>query len=190
MQNYNPKIKIFLGLIAAGLLVAGGYFVLRGTQSNQQVQEFRPVETQPFRKGEKVPDVTLVGFDDKTYKLSDFSGKAVVLDFWAAWCPFCVEEMLELQKAQEKYSDQLVMIGVHRTDTENKNTGIKFARQRGVSYLLVTDNNGALYKAAGGFGMPVAIYIDSDGTIVEIKSGPKTKEEIKKRISELVNQVN
>ena len=110
------------------------------------------------------------------------------MDFWAAWCPFCIEEMPELQTAQEEYGEDLVMIGIHRTDTEKAETGLKFAEDRDISYLLVSDSNGALYEASGGFGMPVAVFIDRKGVVQDIKVGPKTKEEIKEKVSKLLRE--
>ena len=139
-----------------------------------------------FKQGEKIPDVRLIDLDGNTHELSNFAGKAVIIDFWAGWCPFCIEEMPELQKAHQEYGNDLVIIGVHRTDTESVENGLKFAKERGVTYLLVSDSDGSLYRAAGSFGMPVAVFIDKEGVVTEIKSGPKTAEEIKQKVGELV----
>lgn len=188
------KLKIILGLAIIAVLGVGGYFLLsRGQVSKEPSGEpltvdFQAGEVQNFQKGQRAPDVSFVDFDGGTHKLSDFAGKAVVLDFWAAWCPFCIEEMPELQKAQDKYKDKLVMIGVHRTDTEKPDAGLRFARERGVSYLLVADTDGSLYRAVGGFGMPVAVFIDSNGVVREVKSGPKTVEEIEEKIAALLQK--
>lgn len=184
-KNTRYLIIIFL------LILGGGYLVLRGGLVSQPQAPGSQTKVPPsqvsgsFTRGQKAPDVTLVDFDGKTHNLSDLEGRAVVLDFWAAWCPFCLEEMPELQEAQDNYGEKLVMIGVHRTDTESKDVGLKFARDRGVSYLLVADADGSLYRAAGGFGMPTAVFIDPEGVVSEIKSGPKTKNEIEEKISEL-----
>lgn len=189
MKNSKLLIVFFLVL----LVITGGYLFLRKTNqplpssnSVEKSEEITTMTSGEFIKGQKIPDVTFIDFDGNTHRLSDFAGKAVVLDFWAAWCPFCVEEMSELQQAQDKYPENLVMIGVHRTDTERKDRGLEFARQRGVSYLLVSDSDGSLYRAAGGFGMPVAVFIDKEGVVVEIKSGPKTQEEIEEKTSNLI----
>lgn len=175
------KVLILAILVILG---AGGYFLSQGRQTQQPVDKFE-ANQMAFKKGQTAPDVAFIGFEGKNHRLSEFQGKAVVLDFWAAWCPFCLEEMMELQRAQDEYQE-LVMIGVHRTDTENKETGLKFAKERGVSYLLVSDQDGSLYRSAGGFGMPVAVFIDKEGIVQEIKSGPKTAEEIKEKIGKLV----
>jgi len=190
MKSKTPLLIIVFVLFALGI---GGYFVFRSggqdsaTSGVSQKTELRSTEVSGnFVKGQKVPDATFTDFEGNLHMLSDFEGRAVVLDFWAAWCPFCVAEMPLLQAAQDKYADDLVMIGVHRTDTEKKERGLEFAKERGVTYLLLSDD-GSLYRAAGGFGMPVAVFIDKDGVVQEIKSGPKTAEEIEERTGKLVN---
>lgn len=140
-----------------------------------------------FEKGKLAPRIVTTSFSGEKVDISQWYGeKAVVLDFWAGWCPFCVGEMSELQKTQDAYSDDLVMIGVHRTDTEPVKTGEKFAKERGVSYLLVKDD-GSIYRAAGGLGMPVAVFINKEGVVEEVKSGPKTAEEIAEKVGKLIN---
>ena len=179
------KITIILLIIVFGL---GAYLLTRQLVTSETKKENIPVQVSTsFVKGKISPEVTFVDFEGTKHNLSDFRGKAVVLDFWATWCSFCVAEMSELQAAQDEYKDSLVMIGVHRTDTESKSVGLKFIQDNNITYLLVSDIDGSLYQAVGGFGMPVAVFIDKDGVVTEIKSGPKTTSEIKEKIGELVN---
>lgn len=164
----------------------GGNSLLQGQK--QEEGGSQEVSGGRFVKGQKAPALKLQTFDGGTVDLATVYGtEAVVLDFWAAWCPFCVAEMPELQKAQRQYGDDLLMVGVHRTDTEAVSTGQRFADERGVTYLLVTDSDGSLYRAAGGLGMPVAVFIDRDGIVTEVKSGPKTAEEIGEKVGGLLN---
>jgi len=195
VEKKNSSSKNWLVVIVILLVLGvGGYFVFsrKGASPPRDERTGVQIDTQPaqvagsFTKGQEAPDVSFTDFDGNTHNLSDFAGQAVVLDFWAAWCPFCLAEMPELQAAQDKYGDELVMVGVHRSDTEKASKGLKFAEERGVSYLLVSDANGALYRAAGGFGMPVAVFIDSEGVVTEIKSGPKTTEEIEEKVGKLI----
>lgn len=191
--------KLFIVLLVV-VLIIGAFFIFRDGDSENVIQDVvDPVsngDSQPvqkanvsgsFIKGESTPNFSFIDFDGNLHSVSDYFGRAIVIDFWAAWCPFCVEEMPLLQKAQEKYGDDVEIIGMHRTFTESLNVGKEFAADRGVSYLLATDPNDSLYKAAGGFGMPVAIFINKDGVVTEIKSGPKTEEEIDEKIGKLID---
>src|ERR1035437_3119800 len=56
--------------------------------------------------GELVPAFTLPKDDGKAVTLADFRGKILVLNFWATWCPPCVDEMPSLNRLAERYSDK------------------------------------------------------------------------------------
>jgi len=178
-------------LVVVLILIFGvlGYFIFRATFSVKKPTEsnnnHREV-TEKFVKGELAPSLTFEDIEGITHNLSELKGKVVILDFWAAWCPYCIQEMPELQTAQDKFMNSLVMIGVHRTDTEPISKGLEFSKDLGISYLMVSDKDGSLYRSVGGFGMPTAVYIDKLGIVSEIKSGPKTAKEIDEKIRKLV----
>ena len=185
MKNKNLILIVIIVIV----LAIAGFYIFRSigsdskTASNISVQS---IISENFVKGKATPDFSFPDFEGNTHSLSDYQGMPVVLDFWAAWCPFCVAEMPELEKASQKHGDKIVIIGMHRTDTESISRGRDFAQDRGVTYLLGSDD-GSLYKAAGGFGMPVAVFINKEGIVTEIKSGPKTPEEIEEKVGALVN---
>lgn len=131
-------------------------------------------------------DFTLQDFDGNEVSLSDFKGKVVFLDFWAAWCPFCVGELPEIEQVHQTYGD-IVVIGVHRTNTESLETGRKFAEERGVTYTLLQDSDGSVYDAFTGGRpfMPVAVFIDKEGKVQDTLFGPKTSEQIRTILDKL-----
>lgn len=59
-------------------------------------------------------DMELKGLDGKTSNLSDFQGKWVLVNFWATWCPPCLEEMPELQSFHDNHQEtDAVVIGLN-----------------------------------------------------------------------------
>jgi thiol-disulfide isomerase/thioredoxin len=59
-------------------------------------------------------DFSMSGIDGKEYRLSDFKGKWVLVNFWATWCPPCLEEMPELEIFHSRHKDSnAVVIGVN-----------------------------------------------------------------------------
>lgn len=184
------KRPIAAVVVLAALLLAGtGYFVLQTReQTPQEPKGNQPAQSSRVEVGQPAPEVSFTDFSGNNSRLSDYRGKAAVLDFWAAWCPFCLEEMQELQKVQDKYGNGLVILGIHRTATESKQTGERFAQDRGVSYTLVVDPQDTLYRtfSTGISAMPLAVFIDQEGVIREIKFGPKTTEEIQEKVADLL----
>ncbi len=72
-------------------------------------------------------------------KLSDYRGKVVVLDFWATYCPPCLEEIPHLNELQTKYgAENLQIVGLHAGDEEDRVRVPAFAERLKINYLLAT----------------------------------------------------
>jgi len=122
-------------------------------------------------KGIPAPDFSLLTLDGKKVKLSDYRGKAVLLNFWATWCPPCKVEMPWFVDLQKQYgNDGLVVLGVAMDDSE-PGTIAKFASEMGVNYpvLLGTD------KVSDDYGdvqyLPTTFFIGRNGAIVDKLTG-------------------
>lgn len=180
MKHKMPILIIVIALIIGAILLLNP---LKNQQSSPVVKSNPSSEI-----GQQAADFELESFDGKKVKLSEFLGKPVLIDFWAGWCPFCVEEMAEIEKIHKEFGDKLIVLGIHRSETESIDVGAKFAKERGVTYTLLKDSTGQVYKSlTGGRNfMPYALYIDKEGKIVKVKAGPKTAEEIRQAVKELV----
>ena len=107
-------------------------------------------------------------------------GKIVLLNFWATWCGYCVQEMPELQSIAQEMADTVVVIGI-----SVDNTGDAFAKAHDYSqrnnytYQMVVDSNYTLfYKYLLDYqaGIPESFIIDADGTIGPPIRGQQSKE--------------
>ena len=112
--------------------------------------------------------------------------KPVFIEFGTKWCPFCTEEMPAIEKIYQEFGlpsgGELVVLGIHRTNTEPVSVGKDFARNDAkVTYPILLDKTDEVYKAytPGFAGMPVAAWIDAEGILVKLKIGPKTTEEMR-----------
>ena len=117
-------------------------------------------------RGVPAPNFDLATLDGRRVKLSDYRGKAVLLNFWATWCSPCKVEMPWFVDLQKKYgNDGLVILGVAMDDSEASKIA-EFANEMGVNYpvLLGTD------KVSEDYGnvefLPTSFYIDREGKIV------------------------
>ena len=128
--------------------------------------------------GVPAPDFELTSLDGKRVKLSDFRGKAVLLNFWATWCSPCKVEMPWFVDLQKKYgNDGFVVLGVAMDDSDPSKIA-QFASEMGVNYpvLLGTD------KVSDDYGnvqfLPTTFYIDRDGRIVGKGTGLLARSEV------------
>ena len=131
--------------------------------------------------GDAAPNFMLTDSAGKVVSLSEFLGeKAVVVNFWASWCNFCLEEMPDLEAVGQEFSDDLVILGINNQETVAQ--GEPFALARGVTYpLLYLPRDDQIVKAYQVLAMPTTYYIDIDGIIVDRKLGFDTHEGIRDR---------
>lgn len=116
-------------------------------------------------------DFELEGIDGKSYKLSDYRGQWVVLNYWATWCPPCIEEMPELQKFHDKYStNQAVVIGVNHEFAELPDLQ-RFADEHGIAFPLVRSRPDRDGIDGPVMGLPTTYIIDPKGNIVARQVG-------------------
>jgi len=133
--------------------------------------------------GKTAPDFELQTLEGKSVRLSDFRGKAVVLNFWATWCDPCKIEMPWLVDLQKQYGSQgLQVVGVAMDDS-GKDAIQQFARQMGVNYVILQGKN-AVGDAYGATGYPTTVYIDRSGKVRNKILGLVSKSEIEDNIKQ------
>lgn len=125
--------------------------------------------SRPTRIGTAAPDFT-VKDDARSVSLHDLKGKIVVLNFWATWCPPCVEEMPSLVSLQSKMKDQVTVLAVSVDVDEGAYK--KFLKDHGVNLLTVRDPDQKSNTLYGTFKYPETYVIDRNGVVRRKFIGP------------------
>ncbi|MDN5348014.1 MAG: cytochrome c biosis protein CcmG, thiol:disulfide interchange protein DsbE [Clostridia bacterium] len=135
------------------------------------------------------PNFSLPDLQEKTVSLQNFRGKVVLLNFWATWCPYCVEEMGALEAAQRKYSDKgFTILAINVMSRETK-AGIRaFVEKGGYSFPVLLDTEGRASEAYGIYSIPASYLIDGQGRVRWVKHGPLTEEEIGQKVEQLLKE--
>jgi peroxiredoxin len=174
----NALVFVVLAATIMAMLAAGRYLDRRRTHG--------PIKMVGNVKGVQAPDFDLATLDGRRVKLSDFRGKAVVLNFWATWCPPCKVEMPWFVDLQKQYGkDGLVVLGVALDDTDPPKIA-EFAHEMGVNYqvLLGTD------QVSDDYGdvqyLPTTFYVDRNGIIVDKAAGLFSREEIESDVKRIL----
>ncbi len=129
-------------------------------------------------QGAAAPDFELKTIDGKTVHLSDYKGKAVLLNFWATWCPPCKIEMPWFVDLQKQYGGQgLQVIGVAMDDV-GPDAIRKFASDLGVNYPILIGKESVADLYGGMQFLPTTFYIDRQGKIVDRVFGLVSHSEI------------
>src|SRR5437588_1810498 len=106
---------------------------------------------------------------DKPLSIAALRGKVVLLDFWTYGCVNCMHVIPDLKRLEEKYSRQLVVIGVHSAKFENeKDTeNIRHIILRyGLEHPVVNDADFRIWRAYAVRAWPTLVLIDADGYVV------------------------
>jgi cytochrome c biogenesis protein CcmG, thiol:disulfide interchange protein DsbE len=119
--------------------------------------------------GKPAPDFTLQDADRKV-ALHDLRGNIVVLNFWATWCPPCVEEMPSLVRMQSELKDRVVVLAVSVDDDERSYH--TFLKKNNVDLLSVRDPQQKSNELYGTFKFPETYIIDRNGVVQRKFIGP------------------
>ena len=139
------------------------------------------VSAQTARKGAAAPDFSLKSSDGKALKLSDYKGKAVLLHFWATWCPPCRKELPEMENLYKKLKSQgdsakLAFLGVCISDTaKNQST---FMKKNNYTFLTCLDEVGEVANLYSIQGVPTSILISPEGKILAINVGMMSEKQL------------
>lgn len=165
-----------LGLVL--LLIVAGCSTSR-TASAQSVK--------PTKDRKVAPDFVLKDASGKQVKLSDYRGKAVVLDFWATWCGPCKVEIPWFVEFQRKYKDRgLVILGVASGD-EGWDIVKPFATQMKINYPILLGNDATADLYGGIEALPTTFIIDRDGRVAKLHIGLASKEDFQNAIEKVLD---
>jgi peroxiredoxin len=139
-------------------------------------------------QGKAAPDFSLPTTTGQTMKLSDFQGKAVLLNFWATWCEPCKVEMPWFVELQKKYGPQgLQVLGVAMDDASPKDIAA-FAEKMGVNYPILIGKEEVGTQYGGIDYLPSTYYISRNGKVIDHAFGLVSRSEIEANIEKALTQ--
>lgn len=131
------------------------------------------------------PDFTVFDNDKNPVKLSDFAGKPVIINFWATWCPYCIDEMPYFEEQYLKNRDEVefLMIDVVDGDRETVEKGKEFIEKNGFTFPVYYDTGedkaAYIYEVSS---MPTTVFIDAKGELIAYQPGMLSEDNLKKGI--------
>lgn len=123
-------------------------------------------------------DFELQGLDGKSYRLSDYRGKWVLVNYWATWCPPCREELPELEVFHNNHKDKdAVVLGVAMERIEKPRLKA-FVDEQFLSYPILMAEPAARTELGRVPGLPTSFLVSPEGELVARQVGPLTMEDI------------
>ncbi len=125
--------------------------------------------------------------DGKIIKSNSFSGKVLLLTFFATWCPPCSEEVPNLVKLQSDLADAGFSVIGLSVDQQGPAQVAKFVKKRGINYPVLLAEEQTTKDFGGVYGIPVAFLVNKSGNVVKKYTGYVQHEILEKDIRSLLN---
>lgn len=140
-------------------------------------------------EGNPAPAFALESFDGREVKLSDFRGKALLINFWASWCHPCREEAPELEKAYRKLSPKgnVEFIGINVMD--DPESAEKYVQSFGGTFTNVRDRENRIHIDYGVGGVPETFFVSPTGVVTSWHTGSITEKIIGDNIKNALSYV-
>ena len=177
MEKTYKILKLLIAVLLFAVIIVGAYVLYQYLSADYMVgittvQPGQPEETPETGATEAakvaVPDFTFYDVDGNAYKLSDFRGKPVILNFWASWCGPCKMEMPDIETAYQQYGEQIHFLLVNLADgyRETVEKGAAYVAEEGYTFPVYFDTNMEGAANYGVTGIPVTYFIDAEGNFV------------------------
>ena len=122
--------------------------------------------------GDRAPSFTIVADNGRQVSTKDFGGKVLVLNFWATWCPPCIEEIPSLEAMAKQLAPKgVVVLGV--SVDRNAAAYERFRKQARITFLTARDEEARISSSYGTFKYPETYVIDSQGRVRQKHIGPR-----------------
>jgi len=171
------------GVLVASLLDDGSGAGDRGSGSGSGIDTYRirPAGDLPA----SAADVTLASLDGGAdTKLGDLLGSTpIVVNFFASWCVPCVTEMPAFERVHRDVGDRVQLIGLAYQDGDE--LAAETVERTGITYPAFGDSGQDAMTYFGGVQMPTSVFIETDGTVVDVHMGPLDEDELRARLEEL-----
>jgi peroxiredoxin len=174
--------------------------LMKPAESTEPTEETQATEVEASSKMDTEPatshpraknaayDFTLKGTDGSYLRLSDYTGKVVLLNFWDTWCAPCRMEIPDLKELHSRYSqDGFVVIGI-ALGRNGEQKVRSFVQQSGINYPVVIASREMLSAYGGVASIPTTFLLDRDQTIHKRYIGLQRKATLEQEIKGLLAQ--
>ena len=176
-----------------GLVAVAGLYLWVAPAEAPQSRLADPPAMQPSlapADSQRAPDFSRPTMDGGTFRLSDYRGEVVVLNFWATWCSPCRKEIPAFVNMQRALGDDGVQFVGVALDRGGFDAVRPFAEEMGINYPLIIDD-GTIARQYGGVPtVPTTFVIGPDGIVEGYAPGLVTEVLLRPELERLAATIN
>lgn len=156
---------------------------LAETQSTQQPSD--STAQRPPRSPDAMPDFELQDLSGRPVRLSDYAGKAVLINFWATWCPPCKAELPDLVELQRTHGgDRFTVIGVSLDQTGVSGV-TDFVKEHGLNFPILMGNEDVVIQYGNFRGIPTSFLLNAEHELERKYTGLVTRKMLETDLTRL-----
>ena len=126
-----------------------------------------------FKKPFAAPGIVLNDVEDRQQTLAALKGKFVLLNFWATWCPPCLEEMPSMQVLHDRYAVDGFSVVAISSDEEGKSVVAPFIDKLGIKFAVWLDSDRSTSDVYGAKNLPVTFLLNREGQVIAAATGKR-----------------
>jgi peroxiredoxin len=144
-------------------------------------QDTEAVEENEFAFGKKIPDFEFVNLEGEMVKIRDYEGQIIMLNFWATWCPYCIEEMPDMEIMNQE--EDVVVLAINSAESIGKVT--KYIKENPYAFEILLDESGMYSQMFNVVSLPTTFFINEEGILLGNMPGMMTKEQMEQIIQDI-----
>ena len=173
-------ITVFMGVVAFVFLAVKFY------EANQVKTKVKALQGGEAAQGYAAPLFEHSTIKGSKFRLADYKGKVVIINFFASWCPPCIEELPHMIKAQDKYKGRVQFVGISLDDPDASISLHAFVAEKKINYpvLYVSKEINASFGKISK--IPTTFILDKELMIIKKVEGYRDKAFFEQEIKALL----
>lgn len=157
-------------LLAVFLALTVGLSPLIAIAHDPALHGFRMVT---FKRSFAAPAFSLKNLDGDSVRLEQLRGDYILLNFWATWCPPCINEMPSMEQLQQKYKGRGFQVVAISLDKEPREKVAAFVARLKLTFPILLDPDGIVSEPYGANELPSTYILDPEGRVIAAAKGER-----------------
>ena len=192
-KEQSGKKKALVAIIVLVLVIAAAivaYSALPGMHASAPYTIIAADEVDPVLSSNLLT-CEVEDADGNTVRLGDLSGKSgkpMVINLWATWCPHCVVEMDAYEKLYGEYADRVEFVMLDAANSKSElEAAREYVQESGHAFPVYFDSNRDIAKALSATVIPLTAIVSRDGKVVVTHTGEITYETMKSTFDKILS---